>query len=80
MSPEWEFLYLCIHATDHEWRSLKWLGDVHEIASSGRVDWQSATKKADEFEVDLAVRQTLAACSHLLGTSAAGILFFSFPA
>lgn len=80
MSPEWEFLYLCIHATDHEWRSLNWLGDVHEIASSGRVDWQSATKKADEFEVDLAVRQTLAACSHLLGTSAAGILFFSFPA
>ena len=69
MTPEWEFLYLCIHATDHEWRSLKWLVDIHEIASSGRVDWQSVREKADEFEVDLAVRQTLATCSHLLRTT-----------
>ncbi len=68
LTPEWELLYLCIHATDHEWRSLKWLVDVHEIASSGRVDWQSVMRKAEEFEVDLAVRQTLAASSYLLGT------------
>ncbi len=68
LTPEWEFLYLCIHATDHEWRSLKWLVDIHEIASSRRVDWQCVRKKAEEFEVGLAVRQTLAACSHLLGT------------
>ncbi len=68
LTPEWEFLYLCIHATDHEWRSLKWLVDIHEIASSGLVDWQCVMKKTEEFEVGLAVRQTLAACSHLLGT------------
>ena len=69
LTPEWEFLYLCIHATDHEWRSLKWLVDIHEIVSSGLIDWQSVMKKAEEFEVGLAVRQTLAVCSRLLGTT-----------
>jgi hypothetical protein len=54
--------------------------DIHEIASSGRLDWQSVMKKADEFEAGLAVRQTLAVCSRLLGNYSTGILFFSLPA
>ena len=49
LSPEWEFLYLAIHAADHEWRSLKWLVDIHEMASS-RVDWQRLAQKAGQFE------------------------------
>jgi Uncharacterised nucleotidyltransferase len=68
LSPEWEFLYLSMHAADHEWRSLKWLVDIHEIVSSGLVDWQQTIKKAEEFEIDLAIGQTLAACSLLLET------------
>jgi hypothetical protein len=68
LTPEWEFLYLSIHATDHEWRSLKWLVDIHQIASSGLVDWQKAMEKAERFEIDLAIRQTLAATSLLLET------------
>jgi len=68
LTPEWEFLYLSIHATDHEWRCLKWLVDIHQIASSGLVDWQKVMKKAEEFEVNLAIGQTLAVCSLLLGT------------
>jgi len=68
MTPEWELLYLCIHATGHEWRSLKWLADIHQIASGGRVDWQMVIKKAEKFEIDLAIRQTLAVCSLLLET------------
>jgi hypothetical protein len=68
LTPEWEFLYLSIHATDHEWRSLKWLVDIDQIASSGLVDWQKAMEKAERFEIDLAIRQTLAATSLLLET------------
>lgn len=68
LSPEWQFLYLAIHAADHEWRSLKWLVDIHEIASSGRVDWQRVAQKAGQFELDRPVQQTLAVSSLLLGT------------
>jgi hypothetical protein len=68
LTPEWEFLYLSIHATDHEWQSLKWLVDIHQIVSSRPVDWQKAMKKAERFEIDLAIRQTLAASSLLLET------------
>jgi len=68
LSPEWEFLYLAIHAADHEWRSLKWLVDIHEIASSGRVDWQRVAQKAGQFDLDRPVQQTLAVSSLLLGT------------
>lgn len=68
LSPEWEFLYLAIHAADHEWRSLKWLVDIHEMASSGRVDWQRVAQKAGQFDINRPVQQTLAVSSLLLGT------------
>ena len=68
LTPEWEFLYLAMHATDHQWQMLKWLVDVHEISSFASVDWQMVMKKAEHLELDLVVRQTLTACSLLLGT------------
>jgi len=67
LTPEWEFLYLAMHATDHQWM-LKWLVDIHEISSFASVDWQMVMKKAEHLELDLVVRQTLTACSLLLGT------------
>jgi hypothetical protein len=66
-TPEWEFLYLAMHATDHQWM-LKWLVDIHEISSFASVDWQMVMKEAEHLELDLVVRQTLTACSLLLGT------------
>jgi hypothetical protein len=66
-TPEWEFLYLAMHATDHQWM-LKWLVDIHEISSFASVAWQMVMKKAEHLELDLVVRQTLTACSLLLGT------------
>jgi hypothetical protein len=42
--------------------------DIHQIASCGQVDWQNVMNKARLFEVELAIRQTLAACSLLLET------------
>jgi len=68
LDPEWEFLYLSIHATDHEWESLKWLVDIHQIASSGSIDWQKVMQKAEQLDLDLIIRQTLTACSLVLGT------------
>jgi hypothetical protein len=68
LSPEWELLYLSIHAADHAWQSLKWLSDIHQIASSAPVDWPKVTQKAERLELDLVIRQTLTASSLLLGT------------
>ncbi len=68
-SPEWEFLYLCVHAADHEWEMLKWLVDIHEVASSGSIDWPTTLAKAERLELGLVVGQTLAICSLLLGTA-----------
>jgi Uncharacterised nucleotidyltransferase len=51
-SPEWEFLYLAIHAADHRWH-LKWLVDLHQICLCRRPDWRRLTDKTDQFELDL---------------------------
>jgi hypothetical protein len=69
LSPEWELLYLCIHAVDHEWRSLKWVVDIHEVASASGTDWPRVVKKAEQFEISLPVGQTLAVSAALLGTA-----------
>ncbi|MGC2186476.1 MAG: nucleotidyltransferase family protein [Terriglobales bacterium] len=66
--PEWEFLYLCIHAADHDWQVLKWLVDIHQTVLSGTVNWQKAMEEAEGLELGLVVRQTLAVSSLLLGT------------
>jgi hypothetical protein len=55
-------------AVDHEWRSLKWLIDIHEIVSATPIDWQKVAEKAEQFELSLPIRQTLAVSSVLLGT------------
>ena len=68
LSPEWQFLYLCVHVADHEWRGIKWLVDVHQICTSQPPAWQEVQEKAKRFGFELAVCQTLAACSLLLGT------------
>ena len=68
LSPEWQFLYLCIHAADHHWRGLKWLADVHQTCISQPPEWCGVQEKARRFGLEVAVCQTLAACSLLLGT------------
>jgi len=66
--PEWEFLYLCIHAADHDWQVLKWLVDIHQTVLSGTVNWGKAMDEAERLGLDHVVRQTLAVSSLLLGT------------
>jgi hypothetical protein len=68
LSPEWEFLYLCIHAADHDWQVLKWLVDIHQIVLSGTVNWQKTMQEAEKLELGPVIRQTLTVSSLLLGT------------
>jgi hypothetical protein len=68
LSPEWEFLYLCMHAADHDWQVLKWLVDIHQVVLSGTVDWRKAMEGAERLELGPVIRQTLAVSSLLLGT------------
>lgn len=67
-SPDWEFLYLALHAADHCWQGLKWLVDLHQLCTCRPPDWRRLTQKAEQFELDLVLGQTLAACSLFLGT------------
>jgi len=70
LTPEWEFLYLACHAAHHKWHSLQWLADIHELCTSGQIDWQQVREKSDRFELESIVGCTLAACSSLFGTPA----------
>ena len=80
-SPEWEFLYLAVHAADHGWQGLKWLVDLHQLCLSRPPDWRRLAEKAKQFELELIVRQTLAACSRLLGMPlSANYVSISLPA
>ena len=68
LSPEWEFLYLCLHAADHDWQVLKWLVDIHQIVLAGTVDWRKTMEEAERLELGPVIRQTLAVSALLLGT------------
>jgi hypothetical protein len=48
LSPEWELLYLAVHAARHRWQSLKWLADIHEVCARG-LDWAAVLDKAARF-------------------------------
>src|SRR5215469_1388399 len=69
LSPEWEFLYLAIHAADHGWQGLKWLVDLHHLSIASPPDWQRVKQKAEQFGLERVVRLTLITCSRLLGTA-----------
>jgi hypothetical protein len=68
LSPDWQMLYLSMHAADHDWQMLKWLVDIHDTVLRGEVDWQKAAEKAERFELSRMVLQSLAVTSLLLGT------------
>jgi hypothetical protein len=68
LSPEWEVLYLAVHAVRHRWRDLKWLVDIHDCCSLLHVDWNRLGAKAERFGWGKALRLTLSICHALLGT------------
>jgi putative nucleotidyltransferase-like protein len=68
LSPEWEFLFLSVHAASHGWQMLKWLVDIHQVCAGRSVDWQKVKGKAGRLGLKPVVEQTLSACALLLGT------------
>ncbi len=68
LTPEWEFLYLAYHASNHRWELLKWLADLHELCLAASMDWQQVREKSERFDLDLALGPGLTACSTLFGT------------
>lgn len=68
LSPEWELLYLALHAARHRWSALKWLVDIHEICVRGGLDWAGVEDRAQRFGLERALHLTLGACRTLLGT------------
>ena len=67
-SPEWELIYLSVHAARHRWQGLKWLVDIHEVCSRERLDWDVLTQKAERFGWRDVLALTLGACDALLDT------------
>ena len=72
LSPEWELLYLAVHAARHRWQALKWIVDVHEICVRGALDWEKVRKKAARFGLIDVLDITLSACRDLLDTPVPG--------
>lgn len=68
LSPEWELLYLAVHAAHHRWQALKWLVDIHEVCESGQVDWAKVSNAATGLGWEKVLQLTLAACHMLLDT------------
>jgi hypothetical protein len=68
MSPEWEALYLMIHAARHRWQELKWVVDIHELCVRGAVPWDAVFELAAAFGWDEAVRVSLGLCETLFDT------------
>lgn len=68
LSPEWELLYLAVHAARHRWQGLKWLVDIHEVCVRAKFDWDMVTDKAHRFGLDRTLELSLSACRALFGT------------
>jgi hypothetical protein len=68
LSPEWELLYLAVHAARHRWQGLKWLVDIHEVCTRAKFDWETVTDKAHRFGLEQVLSLGLSACQTLFGT------------
>jgi hypothetical protein len=68
LSPEWEFLYLAVHAARHGGPSLKWFVDLDRLGCQGTIDWKKLNEKARWLGWEPAVRSSLAVCASLFET------------
>jgi len=68
LSPEWEFLYLAVHAAQHGGLSLKWYLDLDRLCCRGMIDWRKAQAKANSLGWEAEVQSSLAVCRALFDT------------
>jgi putative nucleotidyltransferase-like protein len=67
MSPEWELLFLALHAARSQWQGLKWLVDIQEICWTWRLDWDGVRVIARRWGWERVLALTLEACRCLWG-------------
>ncbi len=68
LSPEWQLLYLALHAARHQWQGLKWLVDIHEVILCSRFEWKKLRAKAERLGLERILFLTLGACHTVLRT------------
>jgi len=68
MSPEWEFLYLAIHAARHGLFPYKFLVDIDWLVHRGGLDWTQVRDKAASLGWEPTVQTCFSACARLLDT------------
>jgi hypothetical protein len=68
LSPEWEFLYLAVHAARHGLFPFKWLVDLDWLVIRGALDWKKVQEMSRRLGWEKAVQSCLAACAALLET------------
>jgi hypothetical protein len=68
LSPEWEFLYLAVHAARHGYPPYKWLVDLDWLLLRGGIDWDKVQEKAMRLGWKSVIKSCLAACFSLLET------------
>lgn len=67
-SPEWEFLYLAVHAARHGLFPLKWLVDIDRLCRRESLDWERVKQKATHLGWERVLESVLSACANLLET------------
>jgi len=68
LSPEWQALFLLIHAARHNWQGLKWLVDLHQLRGLGAVDWNGVAAAARRRGWEQLLCWGLSVCHVLLDT------------
>ena len=65
MSPEWELLFLALHAARNEWQGLRWLVDIQEILWTWTLDWRSVWTISHKWGWTEILQLTIEACRSL---------------
>lgn len=68
MGPEWEFLYLAVHAARHGLYPFKWLVDIDWLVLQNSVDWVKVGEAAKWMGWERILQSCLAACAALFET------------
>lgn len=62
MSPEWDLLFLVVHAARSQWQGLKVLVDFQQACWTWRLDWDRVRTLARRWEWEDVLQLTLQAC------------------
>jgi hypothetical protein len=68
LSPEWNLLFLAVHAAHHQWQVLKWLVDIHEVCIQRSIDWEKLGAQAERLGWLNVLQLSLNVCHALFST------------